>query len=281
MAAKLELTQTIAERVRLIVFDSLDLPVIICGQGGVILAAADQSRVGQVHEGCARILRGEVDEMAITQADLAKMIGSRRPNYSCLIQHRESRAGAISIAGEPDQVRGVARLAARMITAELGTIEQKRRIRQDVWTGLENASAASEEILAGTEQHMGLAVELERATSDLQERGRRAAEALKLISGLAQRVNLLGLNAAIEAAHAGQAGAGFAVVAEEIRKLADRTRVSATEILTALNQWQEAYEFVAKGVLESSQVSREQAEAIRSVTSEIQRIQAAVAELTE
>jgi len=263
------------------VADAIGCLVIICGQGGVIKAAVDKDRIGQVHEGAARIVRGEVDEIAITAADVSQMKGVRRAGYNCLIRYQGRRVGSIAVAGEPDRVRGAARLAARVVEAEMGVMEQKGRIREEVWAGLENASAASEQILAGTEQHLGLGAELEKATADLQQRGRAASQALQLISDLAVRANLLGLNAAVEAAHAGRLGAGFVVVADEIRKLADRTKASAVEINSALAQWQKSFEFVSRTVSESGLVARQQADAIRAVTIEIQRIQAAVGALTE
>lgn len=275
------MTQAVAERIRQIVAEAVSNLVIICGEGGVILACATKERVGTVHEGAARILRGEVEEIAIREADVAHMQGVKRAGYSCAIHYQGRRIGSITIAGEPDMVKGTARLAARVVAVELGVLEQKQRIRHEVWAGLENASAGAEQILAGTEQHRNLASSLEKATADLQQRGRAASQALQLISDLAQRANLLGLNAAVEAAHAGRQGAGFTVVADEIRRLADRTKTSAAEINAALSAWQKSFEYVASSVTESGQISREQAEAIREVTMEIQRIQAAVATLTE
>ena len=90
------------------------------------------------------------------------------------------------------------------------------------------ADLASQAMLS-TDHGTKNVAELSAALTDIQRSTQDVATILKTIDGIAFQTNILALNAAVEAARAGEAGAGFAVVAEEVRNLAQRSATAARE----------------------------------------------------
>ncbi len=100
------------------------------------------------------------------------------------------------------------------------------------------------------------------------------AEAITIINEIAENTNLLAMNAAIEAAHAGESGRGFAVVSDEIRKLSETTSENARNISAAL-------EHVMGKVGEAKDVSRQSGQAFSSIDKEVHQAFTAFQEITE
>ncbi len=257
------------------------------------VAAAERVAGGDLRQ---RIEPGSQDETGQLLSSLSGMQTSLRntiQNISSASDQLASAAEELSVVTD-ESTRGLtqqnseieqAATAVNEMTAAVdevarnavSTAEISQRTNQDAMAG---KSKVGEAVLAIE----GMVSEINSSTSlvqQLADQTKEISKVLEVIRSIADQTNLLALNAAIEAARAGEQGRGFAVVADEVRALAHRTQSSTVEIEGMINTAQTS----ATSVVETMSKSQLQADNTRELAQAagiaLQSITDGVAAITE
>ncbi|HOP17657.1 MAG TPA: methyl-accepting chemotaxis protein [Gammaproteobacteria bacterium] len=215
--------------------------------------------IGSIHRATDDLNQVAVEAGQVAQRSMGGAMQQKEDTDSVATAMTEMASTVHSVAENAREAAEAARNAD-------GQAKQGQSIVQTTVTAIRSLAA---EVRSGAE-----AIERVRQESDA------IGQILDVIRGIAEQTNLLALNAAIEAARAGEQGRGFAVVADEVRTLASRTQTSTTEIQAMIERLQKGTQ-QAVGVMESSRQRAEDSESqVQSAGTALDAITAAVSHIS-
>lgn len=173
---------------------------------------------------------------------------------------------ALPLHGENNKVIGG-------IAVQIRKQSELRAIAEKISNSLSLATEQINSVATGSESLVRLSKELLEQSSQAGENVKETDLVLSMIKKVADQTNLLGLNAAIEAARAGQHGKGFEVVANEIRKFSRETVSSTQKVSEITSQIQKATNHMGQSIEKIAAVGDEQAESIHEISSLVEEIE--------
>ncbi|WP_296130462.1 methyl-accepting chemotaxis protein [Pseudomonas sp. Ga0074129] len=230
-----------------------------------------------------QLLQG-IQHMATT---LRELIGGIRDGVGQIASAAEelsavteqTRAGANSQKSETDQVATAMHEMSATVQEVARNAEQASQAANEADGQARLGDQVVGEVIAQIER---LAAEVSRsseAMNGLQQESNKIGSVMDVIKAVAEQTNLLALNAAIEAARAGEAGRGFAVVADEVRGLAQRTQKSTEEIEALIAGLQNGTKQVAAAMRSSCSLTDSSVELTRKAGNSLGNITQAVSNI--
>jgi hypothetical protein len=233
------------------------------------ITVCDLDKIVGVYPGERINLGVSIGEALHPQTPLARAISENKEIYVEVPGHVygfEFTAKGLPLHDKDGNVIGGIGIAVRRQT-------ELRTISDQILVSLSQANEGIASVTKGSVSLSEFSQQLLAQSQQANEDVKQSDQVLAIITNIADQTNLLGINAAIEAAHAGDKGRGFGIVANEIRKLSQETAASTQKIRETLQQFQKATNEIRLAIEKITAIGVEQASSTQNVSTFMEEIQ--------